>query len=167
MSGLRRGFDGTGPFSGLALLAWLVGLAWFVSILMSTDGVNWWLNARSVQGRELDGLVYYSVQGSNYTVNDPQTFAGAKPRTRTVYYLSSQPGNGSLSNTGNEVLDWSLTAGPGAIGVLLLGAGFVKRYERSRRSPSDGRSDSFGNGIPEETIQQMLGRSRHPGTVQG
>ena len=159
--------DGTGPFSGLAVLFWLIGLAWFVSILMSVNGVNWWLNVRSVQGREMDGLVYYSAQGSNYTVNDPQSFAGAKPRTRTVYYISSQPGNGSLSNTGNEVLDWSLTAGPGAIGLLLLGAGFVKRYQRSRRSRTDSRTGSFGDGIPDDTIQQLLGRNRHPGTVRG
>ncbi len=156
MARLRRILDGTGPFSGLAIACWLVGLVWFSTILMSSNGVNWWLNTHSVRGRETDGLVYYSVGGVHYTLNDPQSFPGSRPRTVTAYYLPSDPGDATLHNTATQVLDWGLTVGPGALGLGLFAAGFVKRRGRSRRPELGERADSFGHGIPAETIRALM-----------
>ena len=158
---LRRVLDGTGPFTGLALACWLVGLVWFTTILMSSNGLNWWLHSRSVQGRETDGLVYYSVAGVRYTLNDPQTFPGARPRIVTAYYLPSDPGDATLHNTATQILDWGLTVGPGATGAGLFAAGFVKRQKRSRQTGLGDRADTFGHGLPAETIRALIPRSQN------
>lgn len=137
---------------------WIAGLAMFVGLLMSPNGWAWWMDVHSVQGREMDGLVYYSVNGVKLTLNDPQSFAGSKPRERTVYFLSSDPADGALSNTGNQLLDWGLTAGPGAIGLVLLAAGFAKRQRRNRPGV-DESAQSFGHGIPSEMIRALTPRN--------
>lgn len=162
MASLRRTLDGTGPYSGFAVGCWLLGLVWFIAILMSTNGVDWWLNVQTARGHELDGLVYYSVDGSRYTVDDPQAFAGSGSRWRAVYYLASQPADGVLHNTATEALDWGGTAGPGAIGLALFGIGFVRRKQRSLRARTADPSGSFGHGIPDQTIKEILARDRKP-----
>lgn len=159
---LRRVFDGTGPYSGLAIASWGIGLIWFLTIVMSAGGLDWWVNVHSVQGREQDGLVYYSVDGTKYTANDPQAYPGSKPQPRTVYYLPSQPSDGTLHNTADQVLDWGLTAGPGALGLGLFMVGWAKRYNRSRRTTASDRPGSFGHGLPPETVRALLARSRKP-----
>jgi hypothetical protein len=141
----------------------MVGLAMFIGVLMSPAEWGWWVDAHSAQGREVDGLVYYSVNGMHYTVADPLSFVGSKPRGRTVYYLGSQPSDGSLHNIGNELLDWSLTAGPGAIGLVLLATGFAPRYRLNGMAGDRDLRDSFGHGIPSETIRDIVSRNRHPG----
>jgi hypothetical protein len=160
MSRARRIFDGTGPLSGLGLAAWIAGLAMLISILMSPNGWAWWMDVHSVQGREIDGLVYYTVNGVNYSVNDPQSFAGSQPHHRAVYYLTSQPSNASLHNTGNEAFDWGLTAGPGVLGAILVAAGFAQRARYKRVAKSRDTDGSFGNGIPSETIKEIVERNR-------
>ncbi len=160
VSSIRRLFDGTGPYSGFAVASWLIGLIWFLTIVMSNNGLDWWLNVSSVQGRDMGGLVYYSVDGVNHTVNDPQSFPGSPTRTRTVYYLPSNPGDATLSNTASQILDWGLTAGPGAIGLGLFATGFAKRRRRSTRAGAQDEPDSFGNGIPTETIKEIVARNR-------
>ena len=123
MSRLRPVLDGTGPLSGLGVALWMVGLAMLVAILLSPNGWGWWMDVHSVQGHEIDGVVSYTVNGANYSVSDPQSFPGSRPRQRTVYYLSSQPSTSSLHNTGNEVFDWGLTAGPASRRSWLAGQG--------------------------------------------
>lgn len=135
----------------------------FIALLLTPNGWGWWMDVHSVQGRELDGLVYYSVKGVNFTLNDPQTFPGSKPRQRIVFYLSSQPSSGSLHNTANEVIDWGLTAGPGAVGFVLLATGFAKRHRRKSSLSASDPADSFGHGIPSGTIRAIVSRDRHPG----
>jgi hypothetical protein len=163
MAKLPRILDRTGPFSGLGIACWIVGLVFVVAILLSPNGWGWWLDVHSVQGSEVDGLVYYSVHGANFTLSDPKSLGGGPRRQRTVYYLSSQPSDGSLSNTSTEVLDWGLTVGFGAAGLALLAVGFAMRARRNRlaklRNP-----DSFGQGIPSDTIKAILDRNRYPRT---
>jgi hypothetical protein len=153
-------FDGTGPLSGLGVASWMVGLVMLIAILLSPNGWGWWMDVHSVQGREINGLVFYTINGANYSVNDPQSFPGGRPHQRTVYYLSSQPSNGSLHNTGNEVIDWGLTAGPGVAGAILLATGFATRARRNRLAKSRHVHDSFGQGIPSETIKAIVERNK-------
>lgn len=153
-------FDGTGPFSGLGMVAWLVGVVMLMAILMSPNGWAWWMDTHSTRGHETGGLVYYNVDGVNYTINDPNSFAGSQSRERTVYYLSSDPSNGSLNNTGNEVIDWGLTAGPGGAGAVLLLLGFARRARRTRRVSSRDPHGSFGDGIPSATIRAIVEQNK-------
>lgn len=161
MSTLRRVFNGTGPLSGFGIASWLVGLVMLGGILLTPNGWGWWLDVHSVQGHEIDGIVYYVVNGASYTLNDPQSFPGDRPRSKTVYYLPSQPDNASLHNTGNEVIDWGLTVGPGALGAVLLASGFAKRARRNKSAQSRDERNSFGQGIPAETIRALIQRD-HP-----
>lgn len=138
----------------------LVGLAMLVSILMSPNGWGWWMEVHSVQGHEAGGLVYYRVDGANYTLDDPEAAPGGRPQQRTVYYLSSQPSDGSLNNTGTQVLDWGSTAGPGAVGLLLLATGLVRHARARRARTSQDGQDSFGQGIPPETIRAIMDRNK-------
>jgi hypothetical protein len=160
MSRLRPVLDGTGPLSGLGVALWMVGLAMLVAILLSPNGWGWWMDVHSVQGHEIDGVVSYTVNGANYSVSDPQSFPGSRPRQRTVYYLSSQPSTSSLHNTGNEVFDWGLTAGPAVAGTILVAVGFAARARRHRLAKSRDVHNSFGQGIPSETINEIVGRNR-------
>jgi len=156
MASLRRAFDGTGPYTGLAVACWLVGVVMLSAILMSPNGWQWWMDVHSVTGQEQDGLVYYSVNGARHSINDPNSFAGSRPAERTVYYLASDPGAGSLHNTANEALDWGITAGPGALGLALLARGFIKRRRIRETAQEADLPDSYGHGIPSETIKAIV-----------
>lgn len=134
-----------------------------MAILLSPSGRGWWLDVQSVQGHEIDGLVFYTVDGSNYSVNDPQWLTGEAPRQRTVYYVPTQPSDGSLENTANQVLDWGSTIGPGVIGATLLAAGFVRRSRLRRRAASLDPHHSFGHGLPPATVKALLERNRRTG----
>jgi hypothetical protein len=158
---LRRVFDGTGGFSGFALGLWLLAAAMLGGILLSPHGWQWWMDVHSVQGHEKDGLVYYSVRGANYSLNDPHSFSGSTPTTRTVYFLASDPGSGSLHNTLNQVIDWGSTVGPAAIGSALLVTGFVQRSRRRRAAAARDLTESFGYGISSETVRSILARNSH------
>jgi hypothetical protein len=160
MSRLRRLFDATGPLSGFGVASWFVGLAMLISILMTPNGWGWWHDAHSTQGRESGGIVEYTVNGINYSVDDVQASPNSPLRRRTVYYLSSQPSNGSLHTTFNEVLDWTLTAGPGALGAILLTTGFARRARYRKRTQSRDSHGSFGQGIPSGTIRALIERNR-------
>ena len=124
---MRRLFEGTGLFGGFALTLWVIGLALFGSILISPHGWQWWMDVRSVQGHEQDGIVYYSVGGAHQTIADQNS---DRSGPATVYFLASDPSDGSLHNTANQVIDWSATTGPVAVGTALMVAGLVKRRRR-------------------------------------
>lgn len=138
----------------------LVGLAMLAGIIMSPNGWAWWMDVHSVQGREIDGLVYYRVDAVNYTLDDPVAGPGGRPQHRTVYYLSSQPSDGSLHNTGTQVLDWGATAGPGLLGLILLATGLARHTRDQSARRSHDRQGSFGQGIPSETIKAIVDRNK-------
>lgn len=160
MSKLRRVLGGAGYLGVLGGIFCLVGLLMLVTIIMTPDGWAWWMDVHSVQGRQIDGLVYYSVDGVNYTVNDPQVPPGGRPQQTTVYYVSSQPSDGSLNNTGTQLVDWGSTAGPGAAGLILLATGLVRSWRGRRPAGSHGAQESFGHGIPSETIKAIMDRNK-------
>jgi len=160
MAGVRRLLDGTGPYSGLALAAFVVGVAMMLSILLSPNERQWWLDAHRVQGQEVGGAVVYSFHGQNGSVNDPRSDTRTGPRT--VYVIAAAPLQGSLTNTPTVALDWTITAGPALIGVVLLAFGFVRRSQmRSRRTVRD-EIDRFGYGIPSEVVQRIVSDRAHP-----
>lgn len=150
---LRKALDGTGPYTGFAAAALLVAVIFLGSILLTPHGWQWWVDAKTVPGHEEGGLVYYSFQGSRYTISDPDPNSTASG-PRTVYVIAADPSSGRLSNDGTVILDWSLTAGPAAIGVGLAVTGFAKR--RSRRRPrTPVADDTFGRGLPSEVVRHI------------
>ncbi|HET6964867.1 MAG TPA: hypothetical protein VFH58_08845 [Acidimicrobiales bacterium] len=160
MSRLRRVLGNAGWLGVLGGVFCLVGLAMLASILMSPNGWAWWMDVHSVQGREVGGLVYYRVDGVSYTLDDAGAAPGGGPHQRTVYYLSAQPSDGALNNVGTQVLDWGSTAGPGAVGLLLLATGLVRHARARRARTSQDGQDTFGQGIPPETVRAIVDRNK-------
>jgi hypothetical protein len=154
--------DGTGPLSGLGIACWIVGLAMLLSIILTPNGWGWWMNFQSVKGREIGGLVYYSVNGMKFSVDDLGAPPGSPPHPRTVYYLRSDPSTGSLHVAANEAVDWGSTAGPGLSGAILISAGFARRARHRELARSRDSHDSFGQGIPSGTVRALLDRNARP-----
>lgn len=161
MAALRRFFEGTGPYSGLAGGALLLGFAMLLAVLLSSNGWQWWLDAHQVHGRESDGVVSYSFKGQEWTVVDTKSATRSGPRT--VYVIATAPGDGALTNTPTVVLDWILVGGPALVGGALLSLAFIRRSQLRQRRVEIERSgsDPQGGGIPSDLIKQILaGRAR-------
>lgn len=131
---MKRPFEGTGLYGGFALTLWVIGLAMFGSILISPHGWQWWMDVRSVQGHEQDGIVYYTVGGVHQTVADQ---GSDRSGPATVYFLASDPSDGMLHNTATQVIDWGATTGPVTLGTALMVAGLVKRRKRRLARAND------------------------------
>jgi len=161
--GIRRLLDGTGPFSGLAVGAFTLGLLMLGSILLSPNGWQWWLDAKAVRGHEQDGIVSYSFEGQNWSIDDPHSLSRTGPRT--VYVIAVDPGDGALVNTPTAILDWTLTTGPGVLGIGLVVIGFLRRSRTRHRQMSydQDASDTYGHGIPSTVIHRTT-PARHRDT---
>lgn len=148
----KRPFWGTGglPWVGCAII--LVGAVFFASILMSPGEWGWWMHAKAVRGYEQGGLVIYTVGGRNYSVDDPRSMRSGP---RTVYIVPSDPSDGSLAGRATQLTDWATTVGPGVLGAICVGLGFVhKRRSASRNVRAT--ASSFGDGLDSAHIRQLL-----------
>ena len=156
VTGLRRFFNGTGPYSGVAGGAFLLALAMLLAVLLSPHGWQWWLDAHAVHGHESGGVVTYSFDGQNWSVDDTRSLTRSGPRT--VYVIAAAPYDGSLTNTPTVILDWALIAGPCSIGAGLLGLGFIRRSGTRRRQVEvdRGRMERHGHSIPSHLIREIL-----------
>ena len=159
MKSVRRFFDGTGPYSGLAIGSFGVGFLLLLSILLSPHGWQWWLDAKSVQGHEQDGIVSYSFSGQTWSIDD--SGSASAPRTRTVYVIAADPAHGELTNTSTIILDWTATCGPAAVGVGLVALGFRRRSRvRRRQLAADPTSAGYGQGIPSDVVRKFTSENR-------
>jgi hypothetical protein len=163
MRAVRRLFDGTGPYSGIALGAFLAGSAMLLAILLSPHGWQWWLDAHQVHGREQAGTVYYSFEGRNGTVDD--VHSETRTGLRDVYVIAADPYHGALVNAPTVLLDWSVTAGPGVIGVVLLAYGFIRRsrIRNRQRAVELIGAEQHGYAIPTEVIRNIVSQRDEAG----
>lgn len=156
VAGLRRFFHGTGPYSGMAAAAFLLGLAMLFAVLLSPNGWQWWLDAHQVQGHESDGVVTYSYQAQNWTVDDSRSPTRSGPRT--VYVIANAPYAGALVNTPTVILDWATVGGSGLLGAGLLALGFIRRSGMRRRQleVEQGGFSPHGYAIPTSVIRGIV-----------
>ena len=156
VSKLRRLFEGTGLFGAFAVVSWVAGFALFVSILLSSSGLQWWLDVHSVRGYEQGGLAIYSVGGKSYAADDVNSY---RTGPVTVYYIPSDPSKGSVHDA-TQAIDWAVTGGPGALGVVLLSIGVLRRGRQRKKQAAADPNANFGHGIPAETMSALLERNR-------
>jgi len=107
--------------------------------------------------------VSYSYQGQNYNVDDPDS---TRTGPRTVYIVASDPSDGELHARVNQVIDWTITAGPYSVGTVFVAAGFAHKKRNRRRSvraESDPSEGSYGQGLDEETVQRLLAQQKGDG----
>jgi hypothetical protein len=155
---LRRVFEGTGGLSVVAAAMVFVGTVFLLAILISPGSWEWW-SGKQVMGNEQNGVVYYSYQGRNYSLDDVNSF---RTGPRPVWFDPSNPSNAVLTVAVARVSDTALTAGPYALALVFLAAGF-RRRRRNRRRQQDPSFDPFiayGEGIDQVTIDRILSEKR-------
>jgi hypothetical protein len=148
------------PVIGLGFL--VLGVLFLLSILLSPDGWQWWLNAKTLHGREQDGIVYYSYRGMNYAVNDPDSL---RQGSHLVYLIPSKPYAGELNETGNRVFDWAVTGGPVFVAAGFVAWGFRRRTQINRRKTTDGKDSegTFGEGLDRTTVRRLIAEQNSGG----
>jgi hypothetical protein len=159
---LKRRFFGTGGLPWVGFVFAVVGVVFFVLILLSPGGWQWWMDVKAVHAQEQNGIVSYSYQGRNYTIDD---VGSLRTGPRLVYLIPSNPADGALKVRANQIFDWSITAGPLLIALAFVGAGFVHK-SRGRRQLEEARSSSggsFGLGLDEDTLRRLLAQQRDGG----
>ena len=158
---VRHLFEGTGAFPWIGLGFVVLSVLFVASILLSPDGWQWWLTAKTVHGSEQDGLVYYTYGGSNYAVSDPNSL---RTGSRTVYVISSNPSAGALSDAGT-ILDWTVTAGPVVVAAGFVAWGFRRRSQINRRHAArqNGVEGTSGGGLDSETVRRLIAEQKTGG----
>jgi hypothetical protein len=160
----RHVFEGTGAFPWIGLGFLVVSVLFLMSILLTPDGWQWWLNAKTVHGSEQDGIVYYTYGGTNYAVNDPDSL-GTGPRV--VYLISSKPWAGALTDTGNRVLDWTVTGGPVLVATGFVAWGFRRRsHINRRRTDANHPEATFGEGLDSGVVRRLIAEQNSGSVVK-
>jgi hypothetical protein len=158
-SAVQRRFWGTGGLSWAALVFVILGTLFIVLILLSPGGWQWWMDVNTVHGQERDGVVFYSYRGQSYTADDLDS---QRSGPRLVFLVPSDPSDGALKVRANQIFDWSITAGPYAVAVAFVAAGFVHK-RRNQKAASSLSAGGYGSGLDEDTIHRLLARQRAEG----
>lgn len=157
--GLRRGLSGVGGLGFAGACFAVFAVLFLGSILLTPHGLAWWLDHRTVPGREVDGIVTYSWHGQQYSADDPGSH---RTGPHTVWLIPGDPADGRLDLQGTLVLDWTLTAGLAAVGAGFVAAGSARSRLLRRRRLADPRpwSEHYGDGIDPDTIRHLLAQQR-------
>ncbi len=146
-----RLFGGTAPWSALGVIFIVIGALFFVSIILSPKGWEWWMHSQAIHGMERDGIIYYTYRGENYSIDDPSSM---RTGPRTVWVIPSDPADAAVHGAPTIVLDWLVTLGPAATGVVCFGVGFAMKRRKTRENEAFAQ-DGFGCGLG-ATLDQVV-----------
>jgi hypothetical protein len=127
LGALRDGV--AGPFTAAAAAVAAFGVLVLLLALQLPSSV--YLTGRAVEGVNDGGLIYYQVDGSEYTldaVGDPP----ASPEPATVYVARDDPSQ-ALADRPGRWLDLGFVGAPFATALVLLVWGQARRVRRRRR----------------------------------
>ena|ERR1700731_223901 len=116
----------------IAGLAFLFGLIFLLTELLSPDLVIW--TGRCVPAFFDGGVAHYTVAGQPFTADNPP-LPDRSPRTVTVCYSASEPGNGYIVHPGAYWVGGSLIGGPFALALVLVAVGMLRSARRLRSAP--------------------------------
>jgi len=150
-------FRGTGPFPGLAVAALVVAGLLAIVALQGPGKLEW--TGRALHAQERGGVVFYTVKGEQYTLDDPLS---SRSGSATVYVNPHDPYDASLYNRFDESTDVLTVGGPLALAGIFLIAGVVRKRKRRRRLAAEASpgEETFGRGLDEGTVQWLLDRQR-------
>lgn len=120
------------PSTVVAIVLVVLGL---IVVSLEAQSQNWvYYTGDHVTGTVQGGIVYYRVEGVQYTLDDPQVPQPADGTKVGVYYPAGDPSAGLLDRPVRWVewagmLTWFVAAG-----LLLLVAGLRRARDRRRRS---------------------------------
>jgi len=120
------------PYIWIAGLAFLFGLAFLIAELLSPDLVIW--TGRCASAFFDGGVAHYTVAGQQFTADNPPLL-DRSPRTITVCYYASAPGNGYIVHPGAYWIVGGLIGGPFALAIVLVAVGMLRGARRLRNAP--------------------------------
>jgi hypothetical protein len=156
-AGLRRFFEGTGPFPAIALALAALGTMFLVLTLDSIGGLVW--TGTAVHGTEQNGLVLYRYHGATYSVDDS---GSTRSGPRVVYIDPSNPRRAVLNTPASEALQIVVVGVPYALalGFAMYSVRRKWRYSRRYRSVSTTDPDTYGYGLDPEAINRLRARQQ-------
>jgi len=148
--------SGTGPFAVLAVAFAVVSTGFLYAALQPPSGLEWTGNA--VKGSERDGIVYYSVHGKPYAVDDAYSFRSG---SATVYVDPHDPTVAIIGKPASRWIDVATVLGPGAAAVACGVMGFRRKRSRRRAQRAVAtlpREHLAGQGLDDQTMQELRDR---------
>jgi hypothetical protein len=144
----------------VALALLVVGLLFMVAELLSPSRLYW--TGDAVTGTNSGGIVYYRVDGENYTLDAPGA-APAHDERVTVYVNPDDPGDGLVSRPtrwvdAGIVVVWFVAA------ATLVGGSALRRAATRRRQQATGTGPTFGDGLGPDLVERYLEQTRRPPT---
>lgn len=148
---IRDAFDGSGLVISAAVFFFALGLILIPVVFLSS--VRW--TGTSVQGVDRGGIVYYTYNGQNYSLDDTSRFD-----SHTVYFRPSRPDTtAQLGNSAATVVDIGSVAVPFLIGLAIVGFE-TRRIWRTRRTRNNPAAIGFGHGLDLEVVHRLLDERR-------
>ena len=147
----RSALEGNGFIVSVAIFFLALGLILIPFVLLSSVQFT----GTAVQGTVRGGIVYYSYNGQNYSLDDTSRF-----NSHTVYFRPSRPdATAELGNTPTKVLDVAIVAVPFLIVFVIVGVE-SRRYWRYRRARFAPAPVGFGHGLDPEVLQRLNAKRR-------
>ena len=139
---------GARPFTLAAVLLAVFGLLVLLVELQDPDASLYW-TGRQVQGVNDGGIVYYHVDGKQYTVNVDGSNGPSTPEPTTVFVDRSDPFT-ALPDRFTRWIDYGFVAVwfVGAAALLLLGQHRRRRRLRTRATVPPPRAADAVDGRP-------------------
>ena len=116
----------------VAGIAIVLGLMFLGAELLSPDLVTW--TGRCVPAFFDGGVAHYTVGGQQFTADNPPLL-DRSPRTVTVCYYPSAPGNGYIARPAAYWVEGGLIGGPFALALVLVAVGMFRGASRLRSAP--------------------------------
>jgi hypothetical protein len=116
----------------IASLAFVLGLIFLLAELLSPDLVIW--TGHCVPAFFDGGVAHYTVAGQQFTADNPPLL-DRSPRTITVCYYASAPGNGYIVHPGAYWIVGGLIGGPFALAFVVVAVGMLRGARRLRNTP--------------------------------
>ena len=147
---IRDAFDGSGLVVSAALFFFALG---FILIPVVFSSVRW--TGTAVHGIDRGGIVYYTYQGQNYSLDDTSRFD-----SHTVYFNPKHPDTSAeLGNSAATAVDIASVAVPFLIALAIV-AFEARRLWRVRRTRNDPAAVGFGHGLDLEVVHRLLDERR-------
>jgi hypothetical protein len=150
---LGERIDGDGALIAAAAFFLALGSLLLVVALTSSSRVQW--TGTSVHGVERGGIVFYSYDGQNYSLDDTSRFL-----SHTVYLDPAKPATTAmLGSIGDRIVDLVSVLGPYGIAAVIIVVG-VRRRRHYRRRANDPSAGGFGYGLDPEVVHRLIERRR-------
>ena len=148
---LRSAIEGNGFIVSVAIFFLALGVILIPFVFLSSVQFT----GTAVQGIDRDGIVYYTYNGQNYSLDDTSRF-----NSHTVYFRPSRPDTtAELGNTPMKVVDVVIVAVPFLIAFTIIGLE-ARRYWRYRRARFKPAPVGFGYGLDPEVLQRLIDKRR-------